>query len=242
MSKVLAVIGARAGSKGLPGKNIKLLAGKPLLGWIIDASHNAQHVDRTVVSTDSEQYAEVARAYGAEVIMRPVELATDVSPEIEYVRHAVRTLYPEFDIVMRLHPTCPLQAPSDIDACIDLLLCPRYAQADSAMIVAEARQHPAKALKLEGEYLVSYIDGEDPAPHNRQNHTEAYFRANAVAYRPHAVWTDAVTHRILAHIIPRDRALDIDSELDFLVAEQLIKEHGSDSYPSQRVPELQRSL
>src|SRR3989344_8405769 len=88
--KILGLIGARSGSKGVPDKNIKLLGGKPLVGRIIEKARRSMHINRVVVSTDSPSYADVARANGADVpFLRPKELAEDKSPEFEYVKHAL---------------------------------------------------------------------------------------------------------------------------------------------------------
>ena len=117
---MLAIIPARGGSKGLPGKTIVPLAGRPLLSWTILAAHGSQSLDRIVVSTDSEEIADVARGDGAEVIMRPECLAEDDTPTLQALQHAVQALSdldgyaPE--AVMTLQPTSPLRTTEDIDA------------------------------------------------------------------------------------------------------------------------------
>lgn len=233
--KVLALIGARSGSKGVPNKNIRPIAGKPLMAWIIDAAKNAELVDRVVVSTDSEEYAEVARRYGAEVpFLRPKEISSDNSTDIEYILHALDWLKSNEnyipDIVLRLVPTVPMQLSEDIDACIRALA--DDPEADSAMVVAEALQHPQKAMKLAddgrgGKKLVSYISGSgsDAGPLLRQKYEKAYFRANVVASRLRTIreMNSLSGNLVRYHIIPQDRSIDVDSELDFFIAGKLLE-------------------
>lgn len=228
---VLALIGARSGSRGLPGKNVRPLGGHPLLAWSIAAARRASRVGRVVVSTDAPAYAEIARRYGADVpFLRPAGLAGDTAPDLAYVSHALDVLERDEgyrpDIVLRLLPTVPFQQPSDLDAVVDLLVADP--DATSAVVVAAARQHPAKALRIERdaagrERLVGWSGG-GPEPTARQSHGEAYFRANVVAARPDVVRaTGTLTGpRAAVHVVPADRGPDIDDELDLLFAEFIV--------------------
>jgi CMP-N-acetylneuraminic acid synthetase len=235
---ILGIIGARSGSKGVKDKNIRQLLGKPLLGRIIETSKKSKYINRVIVSTDSNHYAGIAREYGAEVpFLRPEELSLDCSPEYDYVLHAVRWLKSnenyEPDIVVRLMPTVPLQTTEDIDLCIEELM--KDSSAHSAVVISEACQHPLKALKLVddkkgGFCLVSYFSesGQEVTPIARQNYEKAYFRSNIIACRLNTIYnTDSLTgDRVRYHIIPQERALDIDSERDFIVVEELVKRLG----------------
>jgi len=233
--KILGIIGARSGSKGVPDKNIRPLGGQPLMAWIIAAAKKSKYINRLIVSTDSPRYAKIAEQYGAEVPhLRPKELSTDSSPDFEYIKYVVDWLakseHYQPDIVLRLLPTVPLQSPEDIDLCIAELI--KDPGAHSALVIAAARQHPLKALKLVadglgGKYLVSYLTGgsKEAVPVARQNYEPAYFRANVIA-----CWLKTIKEKesltgdkIRYHIIPQERAVDIDTELDFIIAEQLIK-------------------
>ncbi len=229
----MVLVGIRSGSKGVPNKNIRPLAGKPLVGWILEAAARSKHVNRIVVSTDSEEYAAVARSFGAEVpVLRPVELAADRSPEFEYVKHMLAWLREhegyEPDLVVRAMATVPLQSTEDIDGVVELLL--GDSAADSAVVVAEAHQHPHKALKIveEGGHkkvLTYFTDsGREVTPLARQGYEKAYFRANIIAFRPRVIKdTDSLTgDTVRPYVIPQDRAVDIDSEADFFIIEQLI--------------------
>jgi CMP-N-acetylneuraminic acid synthetase len=244
--KVLALIGARSGSKGVPHKNIKLLAGRPLMGWVIEAAKNSKYVDRVIVSTDSVDYQKVAHQFGAETpFLRPSEIAKDTSTDYEYVRHALLWLKEnenyEPDIVVRLMPTVPLQEAADIDGLVEHLV--QDPEAHSAVVVAEGRQHPEKALKLiddgkGGRYLVSYKTGEGRGvtPTLRQGYPKSYFRANVVATRPSVVFeTETLTGDRVRHVeIPQERAVDIDSDLDFYILEALIEKLGKKKSPEKK--------
>ena len=232
---ILGIIGARSGSKGVKDKNIRRLLGKPLLGRIIETSKKSKYISRVIVSTDSKHYADIAREFGAEApFMRPEEVSSDWSPEYDYVLHAVRWLKSnenyEPDIVVRLMATVPLQMTEDIDTCIEELI--KDNTAHSAVVISKARQHPLKALKLiddkkGGHYLVSYFSesGIEVTPIARQNYEKAYFRSNIIACRLNTIYnTGSLTgDKVRYHIIPQERALDIDSEMDFIVVEELIK-------------------
>lgn len=229
---VLALIGARSGSKGIAHKNVKLLGGKPLIGWIIEAARNAKTVDRVIVSTDSDEYAKIAERFGAETpFLRPKEISGDTASDLEYILHALEWLdvhegyKPE--VVVRLIPTVPFQRPEDIDACINKLRGdPRI---DSVMGVSEARQHPGKALKISGEgHLVPYLSELTlhTYPHARQEHQKAYFRGNIIATHARMLTNTKTLYgeRSGYHLIPREYAIDIDSEIDFFLAEVILSQ------------------
>lgn len=236
---VLALIGMRSGSTGVVDKNVRPVAGRPLFAWILDAAKQADCVDRVVVSTDSERYARLAREHGAEVpVLRPVELAGETSTDVEFIVHMLdhleRTEGYVPDVVLRLLATSPLQAPDDIDRVVDLLESDQ--NASSAMVVAEARQHPAKALRIVEQAgvrrVVSYIGGLTDAaasggvePAARQRHEPAYFRANIIASRTSTIRaTGTLTGDTVAcHVVPQDRSIDIDAELDLEIAELLLE-------------------
>lgn len=232
--QIMGIVGIRSGSKGVPDKNIRPLSGKPLVSWILEKAGKSRYINRLVVSTDSEKYAEIARQSGAETpYLRPEELSSDRAPEFEYVKHMVEWLAREEgyvpDLVVRMMATVPLQTTGDIDDCIEQLVNDPHA--DSAVVIAEARQHPMKALKLVddeagGKRLVSYFGdcGREVTPIARQSYERAYFRANVIACRREVIFkTDSLTgDRVRYVIIPQERAIDVDSLIDFFVAEQLM--------------------
>lgn len=233
--EVLAIIGIRSGSKGVINKNIKTLYGKPLVGWIIDAAQKSKSITRLIVSTDSQEYANIVQNLGVEVpCLRPKELASDTSTDLEYINHMLDWLLQNEgyvpDIVVRLMATVPLQASEDIDELVDILKSDL--SATSAVVISESRQHPMKALKIVDEkngqgLLVHYFTetGRDVTPVARQNYPKAYFRSNIVATRTETISkTNTLTgDKVKYHIIPQERAIDIDNDIDFLIAEMLLK-------------------
>jgi CMP-N,N'-diacetyllegionaminic acid synthase len=241
--KVLGVVGIRSGSKGVPDKNVRPLAGKPLVGWVLEAAAASKHIDRIMVSTDSEKYAAIARTFGAEVpYLRPSALAQDMSPEYEYVKHLLEWLEANEsyrpDIVVRMMATVPLQTTEDLDGVIETLI--NDAEADAAVVVAEARQHPMKALKVLDDgngrrRLVTYFSesGREITPIARQNYPKAYFRANVIACRTRVIFeTNSLTgDTVRPYVIPQERAIDIDSPTDFYLIERLMERARRDTRP-----------
>jgi CMP-N,N'-diacetyllegionaminic acid synthase len=233
--EVLVIIGVRSGSRGLPGKNLRPLAGHPLVAWIVATALRSERVTRVLVSTDSEDLASAARDYGAETpFLRPAELATDGATDVEYVRHALAWLeehegyVPE--VAVRLLATVPTQLPEDVDAVVALLLDDPVAT--SAVAVAEARQHPLKTLRIDesdGRRVLRpfFSGGAGAEPTARQAYEPAFVRANIVATRPAVVHsTGTLTGALpVAHVIERDHVVDIDTELDLLLAELVLTRH-----------------
>lgn len=150
--RILAIVPARRGSKGLPLKNIRPLKGLPLLAWPIKAGRDAELVDRVIVSTDDQEFADIAVAHGADApFLRPAEYASDTSPSIEFILHAVDTLAEAgetYDYVVLLEPTSPLTEGADVDAAIRRLHAAR-AEADSIVGVTRLETtHPAFAVRM----------------------------------------------------------------------------------------------
>ncbi|MDB5224643.1 MAG: N-acylneuraminate cytidylyltransferase [Candidatus Adlerbacteria bacterium] len=236
MPKVLGIIGARSGSKGILDKNIRLLAGKPMFAWIAEAAQKSRYAPRIIMSTDSAEYAKLANHFGVETpFMRPAELSGDSVPDFDYLYHAVKWMeeHEDFvpDIIVRLPPTSPLCTPEHIDACIDLLV--QDSGADSSRTITKAPKHPYKLWKKEGEYLVPFLSEEYIGlkdAHNlpRQSFPEAYQHVDVIALR-HATLMDNKSmagEHIRFFEIKKEEAIDIDDELGFMVAEQLLKQRS----------------
>lgn len=231
--KVLAVVGARSGSKSIPNKNIKPLLGKPLMAWIIETAKAAKYVSRVVLSTDSSEYADIGKKYGAEVpFLRPKELAADSVPDFDYLYHAVTWLRDnenwQADIILRLPPTTPLCKPESIDACAELLM--NNPEADSSRTITPVSKHPYKLWRTNGKYLEPFLSEEFTGlkdAHNlpRQSFPQAFSHVDVIALR----WNTLVNkkamagEKVLYYQIPKNDAVDIDTEIDFLVAETLLK-------------------
>lgn len=230
--KTLAVIGARGGSKGLPGKNIALLGGKPLIAWTIEAALSAASIHRVIVTTDDEQIAAVARQYGADVpFMRPAELAQDNTVGSAPVLHTVQWLAEHEryipDVVVYLQPTSPFRTARDIDGAVALL---REKAADAVVSVSEAAAHPFWVMTVDDAgWMRAFVEQEKPIL-LRQDLPPAYSLNGAiyVARRDALLaargWT---TDRTAAYIMPAERSLDIDSAEDLAEAEGLIERRRS---------------
>jgi len=219
---VLALIPARGGSKGLPGKNIRPLHGKPLIGWSIEAARASRHVTRVVVSSDDEAILAVARAGGAETpFVRPKSLAQDDTPGIDVVLHALDIL-PGFDWVVLLQPTSPLRTAGDIDAAIERCF---EADAPACVSVCETGASPWWMFSLDaGGRMRSFLPSEQ-RPARRQD-LPALYALNGALYVARVDWLrqtrSFLTEETLAHVMPPERSVDIDTLFDFRLAECLL--------------------
>jgi len=231
---VLGIVGARSGSKSIPHKNIKPLLGKPLMAWIIEAAKKSRRITRLILSTDSPQYAEIGRSYGAEApFLRPAELANDTATDMDYLRHAVSWIEQnegwKADIILRLPPTAPLCKTETIDACVELLL--NDPESTSARSIAPAPKHPYKLWKIEGEMLHPFVSKEmsglpEPSGAARQFFKpQAYQHVDVIAVRYNTLMREGLLtgKRVRYHMLSKHEAVDIDTENDFLLAEILLR-------------------
>ena len=229
--RVIAVIPARGGSKSIPDKNIKPLGGKPLIVWSIEVAKKTEEIDRIIVSTDSEKIGKIAREHGAEVYIRPAHLATDEALVIDALRDLIGTLKKEgedTEIMILLEPTCPLRSVEDIRKCINLLVNNGY---ESVATFKEAELNPHRAWKINDEKPEVFIPGAIPwLP--RQKLPKAYQLTGAV-YAFYCNRLNQERRSLLfgksgAVIVPKERSLDIDDELDFEILETLIRRRKED--------------
>ncbi|HUX91572.1 MAG TPA: acylneuraminate cytidylyltransferase family protein [Gallionellaceae bacterium] len=226
--KAIAFIFARGGSKGLPGKNIRPLGGKPLIAWSIEHALAVKRIGRVIVSTDSEEIAAVAREYGAEVpFIRPAELARDDSSEWLAWRHALNYLQEKDgalpSVMVSVPATAPLRLPLDIENCLD-----EYEKGDVDMVITVSDAHRSpyfNMVKTNVDGTVGLVIPPQSAIVRRQDAPIVYDMAT-VAYvaRPEFVLThNAVFEgRVRAVNVPTERAIDIDTLLDFQIAECLL--------------------
>jgi CMP-N-acetylneuraminic acid synthetase len=223
---VLAIIPAREGSKRLPRKNLRPLGGLPLIAWSIRAAREAG-VEEVMVTTDSPEIAEVSRNAGAAVpFLRPPELATDTASTFDAVRHAV-DFYREqmgrtFEFVLLLQPTSPLRGGEDIEAALRLQ---GETASDAVISVCETGHSPLWSNTLPPDRSLEGFLGEDAA--RRSQDLPTYYRLNGAIYlcrteRLLREKTFFFLNRIHAHVMPRERSVDIDTELDFAFAECLL--------------------
>ena len=221
---MIALIPARGGSKGLPGKNIRLLNGKPLIAYAIEAALKAKHIDRVIISTDDEEIARVAVEYGAELpFMRPAELASDTAMAVDNYIYTIDRLEKEgrktIEAFVVLQPTSPLRIAEDIDGAVELFL---KKEADSVISYTK-EAHPVVWHKyLDNESR--FVDIFDANIKNRQENRVSYYPNGAVyvfrtsMIRERQYYTD----RSYAYIMPRTRSVDIDFIEDFEYAEFLL--------------------
>ncbi len=231
--KAVAFIFARGGSKGLPGKNIRPLGGKPLIAWSIEHALSVKRVERVIVSTDSEEIAAVARDFGAEVpFMRPSELAQDTSPEWLAWRHALNYLRESTgvlpEVMVSVPTTAPLRLTVDIENCLDEY---EKGNVDMVITVTEAHRSPYfNMVKTKADGTVGLVNPPQSAIAHRQDVPLVYDMAT-VCYvaNPEFVMTHNATFegKVKAVHVPTERAIDIDTLLDFQIAESLlnIREH-----------------
>jgi N-acylneuraminate cytidylyltransferase len=218
--KVLAVIPARGGSKGLPGKNLRPLHGQPLLYWTLEAARKSKLLDLVVLSSEDPDIIAAARAIGLEVpFTRPAELSRDETPGIEPLLHAVRAL-PGYDYLVTLQPTSPLRTAADIDACVAHCV---IRGATSSVSVSPARENPAWTYSLEaGDRLVP-VSSETAA---RRQDLPARYVLNGAVYVTSIAYLLAerklISPDCVGHPMPRERSVDIDDAFDFVVAEALL--------------------
>lgn len=234
---VLGIITARGGSKGIPRKNITLLAGKPLIAWTIEAAFESDCLDRVVVSTDNAEIAQVCRDCRAEVpFMRPVELAQDDSPHMDVIIHAVEWMMSHEnyspDYVMLLQPTSPLRTAEDIDAAVALAL---QRAADGVVSVSEAPAHPYLIKRItEKGSLVDFVDtpkGYLP----RQSFPPAYVVNGAIYLGRREVLLQRRTWyatRTYPYIMPLERSLDVDTPWDLYLANLVMMDKLQNSFSS----------
>ncbi len=234
--EILGIIPARGGSKGVPRKNIRPLLGKPLIAWAIDEAKCSTLLTRTIVSTDDEEIAEVARSSGAEVpFLRPQGIAGDLSTDVEFIAHALDWLKAhegyEPQIVLRLPPTSPLRTAVHIDEGIRKLL--DHPEADAVRPICEAPKHPYKLWRVpeSGAYLEPFLPASLTGfvePHNlpRQLFPKAYIHTGAMdVIRTRTIREQQSTSgKKLAYFFmnPED-SINIDHEIDFAVAEAFLK-------------------
>jgi CMP-N,N'-diacetyllegionaminic acid synthase len=225
-AETMAIIPARGGSRGVPGKNIHPVAGRPLLAWTIDAARDARAITRVIVSTENAEIAEIARQHGAEVpMMRPAELARDDTPTVDAIVHAVDWLQDHErycpDYVSVLQPTSPLRTAADIDAAMTIL---RARSAAAVVGVCLAPHHPHWMKRVDGDGAISSLfEFDESLP--RQKLPPVYVLNGAL----YLVRRDVLTERrslyaekTHAYVMPIERSLDIDTAWDLQVADLVL--------------------
>ena len=225
--KVLAVIPARGGSKGIPGKNIRMLAGKPLIAWTIRAAMDSGVVDQIVVSTDDKEIGEIALAWGAEVPgLRPAALAQDETGSMDVVLHLAAQI-DAFDWLLLLQPTSPLRSADDIRGIMNLVF---ERGAHSAVSLCESSSSPVWMYNIDKYDRLRSVLPFGNHVHRRQELSPAY-QLNGAMYLMKREWLltnkNFIGSDTIGYLMPPERSADIDTPLDWEWVEFLLgKQHG----------------
>lgn len=235
---IIGVIPARGGSKGVPRKNIKELAGKPLIQYTIDEAKKSNNLKRVIVSTEDEEIAQISRDLGAEVIMRPEELASNTAPTLPVIQHIVETLEKEgekIDATMLLQPTTPFRTAEDIDKSVEMF---KEKKPDSLVSVDSVPGHfsPLWQISLnEDNEIQLFMNKYDPEIKDfktrRQLLPKTYYRNGAIYITDRNVLMTTGGHgeaglygkHCVAFIMDKENFVNIDTEHDFRIAELLLE-------------------
>jgi CMP-N,N'-diacetyllegionaminic acid synthase len=223
--RLLALIPARGGSKGVIRKNIRIAGGKPLIAWSIAAAKQSIYVDRTIVTTDDSEIRDLSLSFGADVISRPEAISGDKTPMSEVIGHALAELDKlgeSYDYLVLLQPTAPLRLRKDIDDAYKLI---RQFSAESLISVSvDIDKHPSRCYKLINNFLTPFES--EPKGSLRQDLHPLYHRNGAIYitkidfFRARGIlWSE----KPLAYVMPKERSINIDDETDLLIADLLLK-------------------
>jgi CMP-N,N'-diacetyllegionaminic acid synthase len=223
---ILGLIPARGGSKGVLRKNIRMVAGKPLISYSIQEALKSGLLNPVIVSTDDREIAEVSVAFGAEILMRPDNLAGDETPMISVIRHVIEQLERErgiqFDYCVLLQPTAPMRTAEDVNAAVNILM---ETGADSVVSVYKVSDHhPSRMYRIENDRLIP-LQGE-PQNRLRQSLPPVYHRNGAVYAFQRSLIERADTiigPDVRPYVMPEDRSVNIDNEIDLLLADLLLR-------------------
>jgi N-acylneuraminate cytidylyltransferase len=219
---VLAIIPARGGSKGVPRKNIRQIAGKPLIAWTIEEAKKSIYIDRIILSSEDKEIADIAKTWGCEVpFLRPVELALDETSGIEPVIHALDNIETKYDYIALLQPTSPLRLAADIDGCIDTL---RQYDAPLCVSVCEVEKSPYWMYEADGlRHLKPIMDRE---VYLRRQALPSVYALNGAVFAGESTFIKKsrafVTTETVAYFMPRERSWDIDTEFDMKICDYLL--------------------
>ena len=224
VGSIIAIIPARGGSKGVPRKNIKKLGGKPLIAYTIEEALKSKYLDHVFVSTEDPEIAKVSKECGAQVIDRPATLAKDTSKTVDAILHAVEYLERKgihSHIVVLLQPTSPLRNTEDIDAAVKLFL---YNECDSVISVCEPDHSPFWCFRFDGRYLQPLL-GQEYKNMRRQDLPKVMMPNGAIYISsPESIARFGGFHsdHMIPYCMPPERSIDIDTALDFTIAEVII--------------------
>lgn len=229
-ARVLAIVPARRGSKGLPLKNIRPLGGRPLLAWPIMAARASRHVDRVIISTDDAEFAELAKAAGADApFLRPAELASDTATSLSFILHAIETLAASgesYDYLVLVEPTSPLTEAADIDAALETLVA-RRGEADAIVGVTPlVDSHPIYAVRRGQDDLLRPYAASSFADLPRRQDIEPLYRLDGSLYisEINALKREGGFYhsRTLPFVTPKWKSFEVDDIVDFICIEAIL--------------------
>ena len=214
----LAIIPARGGSKRLPRKNVLDLCGKPLISWSIEAGLKSKYIDKLIVTSDDEEILYISKRYGADIIVRPDELSNDTATTFDAIKHTIDNTN-KYDYIVLLQPTSPLRNEKNIDEAIELL---ESKNADAIVSVSEMEHSPLWSNTIDDSLSMKGFL-KDEILNKRSQDLEKYYRLNGAIY---ICKTDKLleeksfflTENIFAYKMPQKQSIDIDTQLDLLIA------------------------
>ena len=223
----LAIIPARGGSKRLPRKNLLDLCGKPLIAWSIEAALKSKYISKVIVSSDEEEILNIAKEYKADFIKRPDELASDTATTFDALKHTLENVE-KYDYVVLLQPTSPLRTEKHIDEAIELL---KEKNADAIISVCEMEHSPLWSNTLDEDLNMSNFL-RDEVLNTRSQDLPKYYRLNGAIY---ICKTDKLLQNesfflkenIYAYKMNKKDSVDIDEEIDFIIAEKLMQHNNN---------------
>ena len=228
MIRVLAIIPARGGSKGVKDKNIRDVAGQPLISYAIECARQSVEVQRFIVSTDSEKIALVSKSHGVEVLMRPAELAEDETPMVPVVLHALQQMKElhdeEYDILVLLQPTSPIRTGEDVDKVVEMFRKEKDLEAVISVVPMDD-VHPARMYNIDGDnWMTPFMTNGETA--QRQDLPVVYYRNGCI----YAIRTDSflknnslMVARKKAYIMPLEWLANVDDERDLIITDVLVE-------------------
>lgn len=227
---IIAIIPARGGSKGLPGKNIKELCGKPLIAWSIEAGLASQYIDEVMVTTDSEEIAVIARNFGATVpFLRPADLSSDTATSFDVIKHSIEfyrgKLNKKFDLIVLLEPTSPLRDKDDIDRSIELLMSKKNAISIVGISKTES-QNPAFLVKKDEENFLIGYENKFIKTLRRQDIKDVFFFDGSIyASKINELLEKKTFYHeyTIGYEFPKWKSFEIDDIDDFVIVEALLK-------------------
>ena len=222
----LAIIPARGGSKRLPRKNVLDLCGKPLIAWTIEAAKKSKYIDEVIVSSDDNEILEISEIYGASILRRPIELSGDTATTFDAIKHSIENTQ-KYDYIILLQATSPLRDEKHIDEAIELL---EFKNANAVISVSEMNHSPLWSNTLDDSLSMSNFL-KDGIINKRSQDLEKYYRLNGAIY---ICKTDKLLEEesfflkenIFAYKMPQKQSIDIDTNLDLLVAKVIIGERN----------------